>query len=219
MLNAETQVKKGDDEIGELYTAASRIVSVSAVSIACFVAIFAKEILQIWVGSSIADSAHLLLSLLALTYGWNAANSIVAFYTLNGLGLAHLQARVSVSSALIMAIGAAVFVPIFGILGAACARVPETIFRFGIRMYVSRTVLRSVGTAVNFDFLRITVFGLMTGYGVKILIISVSGKPINFLSFSTDVVLLVSGGLVWFLLIQIEKWICNPAARSSKWSL
>jgi len=166
MLNSARLHQLDNDvkQLRSLYLAVGRSLSVTAVLTGSLMAVFSYQILDLWVGSALAEKGHVLLSLLSISFGWFAANNIVTYYTLNGLGMARLQAGFSVTSAGIMALSSMIFIPAFGLVGAAVARFPDAIFRLGVRIYLGRSVIGNISDWVAFDFLRVTLIALMSGY-------------------------------------------------------
>ena len=156
------------ERLRTLYLKVSRLLSVCAVTAACTLAVFAREILDLWVGAEVADRGASVLALLSLSFGWFAANSIAAYYTLNGLGLAKIQAATSLVSALLLALSSIVLIPVFGLLGAASVRFPDSIFRMAIRMHIGTSIIGSIRRWIALDFLRITLVGLAVLYMVKL---------------------------------------------------
>lgn len=144
-------------EVREIFVSASRKLSVISVVLGTVGAVFSYEILDVWIGADIAQQGSLVLSLLCISYSWFAANSIVSYYTLNGLGMVHIQAGVSVTGGLIMGATSLLLIPIFGLIGAGAARIPDSLFRLGVRTYIARRVIGNISYWVGLDFLRISL--------------------------------------------------------------
>lgn len=169
MLSAQGASQSSDHkkELRNLYLLVCRLVSVTAVVIGSLMAVFSYQILDIWVGSEFAEKGYFVLSLLSISFGWFAANSIVTYYTLNGLGLARLQAGVSATGSVIMTVASLILVPALGLIGAAVVRFPDTLFRLGVRVYLARSIIGDISNWMAFDFIRITLIVISSGLLLK----------------------------------------------------
>lgn len=199
--------KANSAEIREIFLGASRRLSVIAVVAGTVGAVFSYEILEVWVGASIAREGGIVLSLLCLSYGWFAANSIVPYYTLNGLGLAGIQAGVSVTGGAIMGAASLMLIPLFGLAGAGAARFPDALFRLCVRSYIARKVIGNISYWTGFDFLRITLIAGSILYFMRKVLISTFGpehllfNPVGVLAIvTTSFALLFLTGRIEFII-------------------
>lgn len=169
MLNAvQSQQQEGDaTAIRPIYLTVSRTLTVAAVLAGTLMAVFSYQILEIWVGKELAEEGYILLSLLSISFGWFSANSIVSYYTLNGLGHVRMQAGVSITSAFVMALSSVILIPVIGLVGAAIARLPDALFRVGVRIYIGRKIIGDIPIWNAIDFIRITLIILVPAYFVK----------------------------------------------------
>ncbi len=194
MSNNQADDNDDNDDNGEslrsIYLAVSRSLSVVAVLAGTLMAVFSYQILDVWVGEELAEKGHILLSLLSISFGWFAANSIVAYYTLNGLGLARTQAGVSMISAGVMAISSLIFIPLFGLIGAAVARFPDAFFRVGVRIYIARSIIGNISSWNALDFVRISLVALIPSYFFKEFLVGWSSKE-NFLTDPISILFLI----------------------------
>jgi len=191
----------------DIYLQVTRLLTITAVLMGSLMAVFSYEILEIWVGQEIATKGHLVLALLSLSFSWFASNSIVTYYTLNGLGRAKLQAGVSVTSAIIMAATSILFIPIYGLMGAAAVRLPDSIFRMGIKIFITRRIIGNISAWVSFDFLRITIVMLVSGYFFRNFLVLISADQ-NILKDPVNLFLLVVFSIVMYIITNnVEIWV------------
>jgi O-antigen/teichoic acid export membrane protein len=215
MLNSQHHSKQNMDEapLRDYYIKATRAISVPAILASSVIAVFSFQILDLWVGSSIAKQGHLLLSLLAISFGWFTANSVITYYTLNGLGRVRLQAVVSGTGAMIMAISCIVFIPMFSLIGAATARFPDVLWRIGVRFYVGETIIGHVRKIVALGFVWITIIAVCGTYIMKKLLVWLVGReallkePVSVVTFLLFVV------VMYFMLNWVEQNIEKKFAR------
>lgn len=151
--------------------ACSLVTSVSATSSA-FSAIFSHQILTFWIGENIADQGALILTVLAVSFGWFTSNSVVIYNTLNGIGRAGLQAAISTTSCLILILSSALLIPAFGLLGAGAARFPDVIYRQAIRIWVGKKILADLPASTTLDFPRSFIFASTVAYILNGLLVS-----------------------------------------------
>lgn len=192
MLNSmrNNQADDNGEVLRSIYLTVSRSLSVVAVLAGSLMAIFSYQILDVWVGAELAEKGYILLSLLSISFSWFAANSIVAYYTLNGLGRARTQAGVSMISAAVMAISSVIFIPLFGLIGAAVARFPDAFFRVGVRIYIARSIVGNISSWNALDFVRISLVALIPSYFFKEFLVEWSSKE-NFLTDPISILFLI----------------------------
>jgi O-antigen/teichoic acid export membrane protein len=198
-----------------LYLTTSRSISVVAVITGSLMAVFSYQILDLWVGRDIAEKGHFLLSLLSLSYSWFAANSIVSYYTLNGLGLARLQAGISLISATIMALASIFLIPTIGLVGAAIARFPDAVFRLGVRIYLARSIVGGISGWIAFDFGRITLIAMSTGYLLKEVLTHQSGG-LGFQNNPTNILYIaILAAMLFVTTYYLEGWIISKTLAAT----
>ncbi len=130
----------------------SAIVLVASIP-AAFICFYSYDILNIWVGSDIAISSYEALSILILVFCLFSINSISTFYILNGIGKVKLQTFISFFAAVIMVVSSLLFIPSYGLLGAALCRLPDSIIRIFIKIYSANSILKIKEVRYAFDFI------------------------------------------------------------------
>ena len=209
MLNAASHDgrQRDDDALRELYLTVGRSLTVVAITGGVAIAVFAYQILEIWVGPAIAEQGQYVLAVLSISFAWFAANSIITYYTLNGLGLAKRQASVSVTASVLMGLGCAVLIPLFGILGAAAVRLPGALYRMGVRMYIGRRIIGGISPWSSLDFIRITIVALCIGLPLKFVLLDWLGNNRLLAEPAALGIILVAGIVGFFAIYRGESWL------------
>lgn len=218
-----SEVSAADSEKGvelrDIYITASRMLTVIAVLAGSLLALFSYPILEVWVGEDIAKQGDFPLKLLAISFAWFAANSITTYYAMNGLGRARFQAGVSVTGAGLMLASCLVLIPAFGLAGASAARMPDTLFRTGIRMHLGSAIIGGIKRWFSLDFLRVTFLALAAGYPFKILLEMLFGTDRLLANPGAILALLVFAVAMFSLLLKIEQVFSRLATKEARSTL
>jgi O-antigen/teichoic acid export membrane protein len=202
---------QGNEELRSVYRRASALLTATVVTAGSLLAIFAYPVLDLWVGSEIAEEGFLLLALLSISYSWYSSNHTLPFFTLNGLGLARLQAQISIICAILFVSATIIMLPFWGLVGVAVARFIDIPVRIGLRIYIGRKIIRRIPVMANIDFLRVSVLVLAVSYVVKRAFGWYFGSQ-GFLSEPVAVVLLIVYSIAaFFLATKLETRIAGGA--------
>jgi len=115
-------------EAGELHGPRRmfKLALVTNITVAALLALpfvlFSKIILKSWMGTSFANSGHVVLAVLALSYAVLAIN-VVAHNALLALGRVRLVSASSIGAGILLMCSMAVLIPNFELIGAALSRV------------------------------------------------------------------------------------------------
>ncbi len=97
-------------------------INLAVAIILCFpLALFSKLILRLWMGAAFAQQAWMLLSIVAVGFGFLALN-VTAHYALLALGQVKLVATLNLVGGAAMLVAMILFAPQFGLAGAAIGR-------------------------------------------------------------------------------------------------
>lgn len=104
--------------------------------------LFGKPLLALWMGRAIASNGHVVLALLAVAYALMALN-IVPHYALLAFGQVRLVTVLNVGSGILLIVFMAMFVPKFGLVGAALGRICYALLLAVPYLLASRKAFRS----------------------------------------------------------------------------
>ena len=146
-----------------IFIFADGLITIVACIPSVFIAFYAFDILDLWVGNDIAIKAFKPLAILSLVYCLFSINSISTFYIFNGVGEVKFQAFISLFAALLMLISCFILIPAYGVIGAALCRLPDAIIRIGIKIYAGNYIfgISNKRYVFDFTFFLITFFMLI----------------------------------------------------------
>jgi O-antigen/teichoic acid export membrane protein len=108
------------EHLVELYLRATKVVAVLGLPLAALLVVFAHPILEFWIDPHFADEGAVTLQVLAVGYGINIFSTIPAI-TSDSLGRPGVTTSFSVISAGLNVALSLIFIPRYGIVGAALA--------------------------------------------------------------------------------------------------
>lgn len=163
------------DELGRLFVHSVRYLAI-AVSVASLpVALFAHQLLQIWVGHAFATSGALLLQILVLGMVINAVTQVPA-QLCDAAGRPDLRAKIFLSYLPIYLAVNYVLIGRFGLLGAAVAWTARASLELGLFFSLSVWILRIPAARLSDPLLirTLAVLGIFLGLGAA----SITAAPV-----------------------------------------
>jgi O-antigen/teichoic acid export membrane protein len=121
-----------DDLVGlrQTYLRATRYVLLIAWPMLVVAAFLGEPFLRLWVGTDFAAQVGELLAILLFAY-FVASLSVVASHVFNGIGNSRIGAGFALLGAVVNLVGCAIFIPRWGLIGAALASLLSMVQVFG----------------------------------------------------------------------------------------